>query len=140
MGANFLWRNALCLLAQKAVTRRVSWSLGPAVGISDGESLAHASGYQGITLWQSGKKALPPKHTSVGTGHRKQTAGRMRSKAILEDPSPEFGQQLLQQRDDIERFFGNLTNWGGGLHGLPPWARTHRRVHRWVQANSLSTP
>ena len=67
-------------------------------------------------LWQSGKKALPPKHTSVGAGHRKQTAGRMRSKAILEDPSLEFGQQLLQQRDDIERFFRNLTNWGGGLH------------------------
>ncbi len=72
-----------------------------------------------------------------GTGHRKQTAGRMRSKAILEDPSPEFGQQLLQQRDDIERFFGNLTNWGGGLHCLPPWARTHRRVHRWVQAKLI---
>ena len=72
-----------------------------------------------------------------GIGHRKQTAGRMRSKAILEDPSPEFGQQLLQQRDDIERFFGNLTNWGGGLHCLPPWARTHRRVHRWVQAKLI---
>ena len=61
----------------------------------------------------------------------------MRSQAILEDPSPGFGQQLLQQRDDIERFFGNLTNWGGGLHCLPPGARTHRRVHRWVQAKLI---
>ena len=34
----------------------------------DEESLAHASGYQGITLWQNGKQALPPKHTIEGTG------------------------------------------------------------------------
>jgi hypothetical protein len=27
-----------------------------------------------------------------------------------------------------------LVSWGGGLTGLPAWVRTHRRVHRWVQA------
>ena len=73
-----------------------------------------------------------------GHGHRKQTSGRMRSKAILEDPFPEFGAQLLQQRDAIERFFGQLSNWGGGLTHLPPWVRTHRRVHRWVQAKLIT--
>jgi hypothetical protein len=69
-----------------------------------------------------------------GTGHRKQTAGRLRSKAILEDPFPEFGEDLLAQRADVERCFGNWTNWGGGLTHLPPWVRTYPRVHRWVQA------
>lgn len=72
-----------------------------------------------------------------GHGHRKQTPGRMRSKEILENPMPHFGDALIQQREDIERYFGNLTNWGGGLTALPPWCRTHRRVHRWIQAKLI---
>jgi hypothetical protein len=69
-----------------------------------------------------------------GHGHRQQTPGRMRSKELLETPFATFGEALLQQREEIERYYGNLANWGGGLTHLPPWARTHRRVHRWVQA------
>jgi Transposase DDE domain len=69
-----------------------------------------------------------------GTGHRRQTAGRLRSIAITENPYPAFGQRLLQDRAAIERHYGNLTNWGGGLSGLPAWVRTHGRVRRWVQA------
>lgn len=72
-----------------------------------------------------------------GHGHRKQTAGRLRSKDLLENPQPRFGQQLFAQRADIERNFGNLTNWGGGLTHLPAWVRTHRRVRRWVQAKLI---
>jgi hypothetical protein len=72
-----------------------------------------------------------------GHGHRQQTPGRLRSKEILENPYPEFGKGLLRQRVDIERFFGNLTNWGGGLTSLPPWIRGYQRVHRWVQAKLI---
>jgi len=72
-----------------------------------------------------------------GHGHRRQTAGRLRSRDLLENPQPRFGQQLFAQRTAIERTFGNLTNWGGGLTHLPPWARTYRRVHRWVQAKLI---
>jgi len=67
-------------------------------------------------------------------GHRAQSPGRLRSIALLENPEPKFGEQLLKDRNAIERHFGNATNWGGGLTHLPPWARTHRRVRRWVQA------
>jgi Transposase DDE domain len=74
-----------------------------------------------------------------GTGHRKQSPGRLRSMALLEGPDPRFGEGLLQARAAIERAFGNLTNWGGGLTGLPPWVRGHRRVHRWVQAKLVLT-
>jgi len=69
-----------------------------------------------------------------GTGHRRQSAGRLRSMARLENPSPAFAERLIQDRSEIERQFASWTNWGGGLTSLPPWVRTHRRVHRWVQA------
>lgn len=72
-----------------------------------------------------------------GVGHRRQTAGRLRSIALLEEPFAQFGQGLLHQRGDIERWFAHLCNWGGGLTHLPPWARSHRRVHRWVQAKLI---
>jgi hypothetical protein len=74
-----------------------------------------------------------------GTGHRKQSAGRLRSMALTENPFPAFADQLLRGRDEIERRFGQLVNWGGGLTCLPPWVRTHRRVRRWVQAKLVLT-
>ena len=74
-----------------------------------------------------------------GTGHRQQTTGRLRSIDLTENPVPLFGKRLLHDRDDIERRFAHVSNWGGGLTCLPPWARTHRRVHRWVQAKLVLT-
>jgi hypothetical protein len=74
-----------------------------------------------------------------GTGHRRQSAGRLRSMDRLENPYPAFAKQLLVDRAEIERRFAHLTNWGGGLNGLPAWVRTHRRVHRWVQAKLVLT-
>ena len=74
-----------------------------------------------------------------GTGHRRQSPGRVRGIALLEGPDPRFGEGLLGGRAAIERAFGNLTSWGGGLTCLPPWVRTHRRVHRWVQAKLVLT-
>lgn len=67
-------------------------------------------------------------------GHRRQSPGRLRNLALLSNPNPAFATGLLHDRDAIERDYGHLTSWGGGLVGLPPWVRTHHRVHRWVQA------
>lgn len=82
------------------------------------------------------RRRYGPNH---GTGHRKQSSGRLRAIELTENPKPAFATTLLHDRDEIERRFGNLTNWGGGLTCLPPWVRTHRRVHRWVQAKLVLT-
>ena len=74
-----------------------------------------------------------------GTGHREQATGRLRSIALTEGPFPAFAGRLRQDRSAVERRFGHLTNWGGGLAGLPAWVRTHRRVRRWVQAKLTLT-
>jgi len=74
-----------------------------------------------------------------GIAHEKQTPGRLRSIQLTENPYPAFANQLLRDRADIERRFAHLVNWGGGLTCLPPWVRTHRRVHRWVQAKLVLT-
>lgn len=72
-----------------------------------------------------------------GFGHRKQTAGRLRSVEILEHHTPQFGNQLFILRTEIERYFGNLCNWSAGLTHLPPWVRTYQRVKRWVQTKII---
>lgn len=69
-----------------------------------------------------------------GLGHKEQTAGRLRSVPLTEGPWPGFAEGLLRDRSAIERKFGHLVSWGGGLTTLPPWVRTYRRVYRWVQA------
>jgi hypothetical protein len=74
-----------------------------------------------------------------GTGHREQPAGRLRSIALTEPPFPGLAERLLRGRAEVERQFGNLTNWGGGLTCLPAWVRTHRLVRLWVQAKLVLT-
>jgi len=69
-----------------------------------------------------------------GLGHHRHSPGRLRCVARTENPFPGFADGLLRDRSAIERTFGNLVNWGGGLTALPAWVRTHRRVYRWVQA------
>jgi hypothetical protein len=74
-----------------------------------------------------------------GTGHRRQSVGRLYAITLTENPFPAFAEQLLHDRGEIERRFGQLVNWGGGLTCLPAWVRTHRRVRRWVQAKLVLT-
>lgn len=74
-----------------------------------------------------------------GLGRHRHSPNRLRSITLTEDPWCDFGRNLLKQRCRIEQTFAHLTNWGGGLNGLPAWVRTPRRVQRWVQAKLVLT-
>jgi hypothetical protein len=45
-----------------------------------------------------------------------------------------FGKETFRLRGSIERDFGNLTSFAGGLSPLPAWVRHEKRVWLWVSA------
>ncbi len=66
-------------------------------------------------------------------GHRPHSVHRLRSIQMLEGPG-RFGRELYRLRGEIEREYGHLTGFGGGLQPLPSWVRGPRRVALWVAA------
>jgi hypothetical protein len=83
----------------------------------------------------------PRRKPGTGLGHCYQSPHRLRSIALTEPPAAAgpnaFGPTLLAGRAQVERDFGNLTAFGGGLAALPAWARRIWRVRAWVHAKLL---
>lgn len=78
-----------------------------------------------------GARLIAPRkdsHQGKALGHHPQHEDRLRSIEMLEHEPRVFALDMLNARGTIERFFANLTNFGGGLTHLPPWVRGHRRV------------
>lgn len=69
-----------------------------------------------------------------GLGHRQHSKHRIRGLKLLEKP---IGNALMSSRTTIERMFGNLTTFDGGLGALPFWIRTLPRVEMWVRAKMI---
>lgn len=81
------------------------------------------------------KQLLAPKKKSgTGLGHHCQSPYRLRSIELL---ATSAGRDLYRGRTAIERQFGWLTSFGGGLAPLPAWVRRLHRVRRWVLAKWL---
>jgi hypothetical protein len=76
----------------------------------------------------------PRRQTAKNLGHQRHSPFRLRS---IELQQRAFGRQLSKERSDIERSFGGLTCFGGGLAPLPSWVRRSHRVQLWVQAKIL---
>ncbi len=87
--------------------------------------LAHDAGHQLLA---------PKRRKNQGLGHRRQSPNRLRSIELMKHS---FGQSLYRFRRQIERDFGNLVSFGGGLTCLPAWVRRFTRVRNWVQAKLL---
>jgi Transposase DDE domain len=74
-------------------------------------------------------------------GHGAQTLRAMgpRRRAALElwGRDPALAWSVLAHRLEVERTFGVLCSFAGGLNGLPPWVRGLARVRRWVGAKII---
>jgi hypothetical protein len=93
----------------------------------------------------------PRKKPGTGLGHQHHVPGRLRSIELLEirplmplsmgtpegDGCRTFGVKLYGCRADIERQFGQMGNFGGGLAPLPNWVRRPHRVAAWVAAKLI---
>jgi hypothetical protein len=85
----------------------------------------------------------PRKSKPAGLGHRVQSPNRLRSLEMNSNPLADcgergsFGQDLMHARDEVERCFGTLGNFAGGMGPLPNWVRRPRRVARWIWSKLL---
>ena len=87
----------------------------------------------------AGRKAiqlLAPQRirNAKGLGHRRHSSYRIRAMDLIKRP---FGQSLIESRNGIERMFGNLTCFNGGLKPLPHWVRGLFRVELWVRSKMI---
>ncbi len=139
-GAVAAWRLAPMNVDERVMARRLLREAdiqGYVVGDSNYDSNPlHAVCDQRDGLYLVTRRRKGPGH---GLGRHKHSAGRLHSVLLTENPFPAFAEGLLQDRSDIERRLGQLVNWAGGLTCLPAWVRSHRRVHRWVQAKLVLT-
>jgi len=83
---------------------------------------------------EAGHQLLAPKRKSKGLGHQHHSLYRLR---CIELRKRLFGRGICRYRGQIERDFGGLTSFGGGLICLPSWARRFTRVRNWVHAKLL---
>jgi hypothetical protein len=131
------WRLAPMNKDERVMAERMVRSAPPeVVGYLLGDSNFDSNPLHRVCEQRGNLQRVTPRRYGPGksTGHRRQTAGRLRSIAIMESPLGAFGAQLKKERSAPERQFGNWVNWGGGLTSLPAWVRGYRRVYRWVQA------
>jgi hypothetical protein len=116
---------------------------------NDAYDLTAAAAEWAPQLVARARKGAKGARRSRGPGHRRQSPRRLRGAALAQaydsplnplgrrDLPRGFGGQLLHDRGGIERRFGLLGNFGGGLSPLPNWVRTPHRVALWVQAKIL---
>jgi hypothetical protein len=83
---------------------------------------AGASGYQLLA---------PREDPDAGLGHHYQSPYRLRCIELMRSS---FGQEIYRLRGAIEREYGNLTSFGGGMAPLPAWVRHENRVWLWTSA------
>lgn len=94
-----------------------------------------------VTAAHNFRLIQPRRKPGGGLGGHNHHPDRLQAIALLESPRgtvSAFGRDLYRSRNDIEGFFGQLTNFGGGLTtGLPNWVRRPWRVTRWVTAKLI---
>lgn len=115
-------------------------------GYLDADAAYDDSGLYDLAMDRGHQMLAPRKRPGTGLGHCYQSEWRLRAITLLEAGPTEpptglpalepleapIGRRLYAGRSAIERSFGNLTSFGGGLGPLPAWVRRLGRVAMWV--------
>jgi len=116
---------------QKAARFLVSLLEGEGYLVGDGEYDANAL-YD--LAAERGFQLVSPHRKGTRLGHICHSPYRLRSRQLLAGP---FGDGLLHARAGIDRFFGQMGNFAGGLGPLPHWVRGLHRVRQWVHGKII---
>lgn len=141
-GAPEAWQLASLNTAESVVASQLV-SAHPGSGylladaLHDSHRFYQAAGQAG---WQA---LVQPKYPQAQHDRDADDPWRLRGLELTANPlactgqATSFGQDLLRQRDIIERCFGYWTNFGGGLAPLPNWVRRPHRVAPWIQGKLI---
>lgn len=126
-------------VCEKRVARRLLKRLGGSGGYVLADAYYDASDLHDRAAHVNHQLVAPRRMPGTGLGHCYQSPHRLRSIAITEPPAGvnPFGPSLRTERDQVERDFGNVSSFGGGLTCLPAWARRVWRVRPWVHGKLL---
>ena len=129
-------------VCERRMARRFATRLGGGGGYVLADAYFDASDLHDRFAAANHQLVAPRRRSSrgAGLGHCYQSRHRLRSVAITEPPAARlngFGATLLAGRAQVERDFGNLSGFGGGLAALPAWSRRIWRVRAWVHAKLL---
>jgi len=111
-----------------------------------GDSLYDTNPLHELTSGRGLQLLAPRKRPGTQLGHGDHEPSRLRSIELLEtrpamkvltNDLRSFGPSLYACRTGIERQFGHMGNFGGGLSPLPNWVRRPRRVAAWVAAKLI---
>jgi len=125
------WRIAAMNVSEESMATKLIPQLSGGGGYLLGDSIYDVNRLYDLALANGHQLVAPKKRAGTGLGHRRHSPARLRCLELLQTP---FGEQLYGLRTQIERNFGNLTNFGSGLSPLPAWVRRPHRVQLWVRA------
>jgi hypothetical protein len=107
----------------------------PAGSLLLGDKLMDSNPLHAAAASRRCQMIAPRKRPGMGLGSRKHHPNRLESIRFTEGPDAcVWNDVLAPQRTAIERFFGAMASFGGGLATLPPWVRRLHRVRPWVNA------
>jgi Transposase DDE domain len=127
------WALAPMNKSEKTIARQLIPSL-PGGGYLLGDSEYDCNALYDLAHEANHQLLVPKRQKHRGLGHRPQSPYRLRSINLMKCA---FGKKLYRYRRQIEREFGTLTSFGGGLTCLPPWVRRFPRVRNWLNAKLL---
>ena len=127
------WALAPMSYSERTMAKRLIPSL-PGSGYLLGDSEYDSNELYELAAAADHQLVAQKRQKHCGLGHRRQSPHRLRSLELLKHA---FGKTLYRFRRQIERDFGNLVSFGGGLTSLPAWVRRFPRVRNWVHAKLL---